>query len=73
MDDADTTFTGDGDGHLRLCHRIHSSRHKGYVQLDVARETGFQLYCLRQYLRISGNQQDVVESEAVHHNLICNK
>ena len=73
MNHADTTFTGNGDSHLRLCHRIHGSRHKGHIQLDVTREAGFQLYCLGQYLRISWNQQDVVECEAVHHDLVCNK
>ena len=73
VNNTDTTFTCNGDGHLRLCHSIHGSRHKRHVQLNVARETGFQLYCLGQYLRISRNQQDVVECKTIHHDFVCNK
>ena len=69
----DTAFTGDGNSHLALRHRIHSGRHERHVQLDVTRKAGFQLYCLGQYFRVGRNQEDVVERQAVHHNLVCNK
>ena len=73
VDDADTAFTGYGNSHLTLGHGVHGGRHKRHVQLDMTREACFQLYCLGQHFRVSGNQQDVVECQAVHHNLVCNK
>ena len=50
MNHTDATLTCNGNGHGRLGNGIHGCRHKGNVQLDVSREAGFQLYCLRQYL-----------------------
>ena len=73
MNDTDTTFTGNGDGHLRLGDGIHRCCHKRDVQLDVPREAGFQLYCLGQYFRISWNQQDIVKCQAVHYDFVINK
>ena len=73
VDDANAALAGNGNGHLALGDGVHGSRHKGHVQVNVARKAGFQLYRLRQHLRIGGNQQDVIESKAVHHNLVCNK
>ena len=69
----DTSLTGNGNSHLTLGNRIHSCRHKRHVQLDVTREMGSQLYHLGQHFRISRNQQDVVECQTVHHNLVVNK
>ena len=70
---ADTAFTGDGNGHCRFRHGIHSSRHKRDVQFYVPRETCFQLYCLGQHFRISGNKQNVVKGESVHHDFVFYK
>ena len=44
------TFAGNGNGHSRLRHRVHSSGHERYVQLNVPRKAGFQLYRFGQYL-----------------------
>ena len=55
VDHTNTTFTGNGDSHLRLRYRVHSGCHERNVQLDVAGEARFQLYCLGQYFRISWN------------------
>ena len=49
VDHADTTLSCDGDGHCRLCYGVHGSRNEWYVQIDVTRELGFQLYCAWQY------------------------
>ena len=49
VDHTDTSFTGNGDSHLRLCDGIHGSCHKRDIQFDIPREAGFQLYCLGQY------------------------
>ena len=70
---SDTSLTGDGNSHLAFGYCIHSCRYKRNVQLNVLRKTGFQLHRFGQHLRISGNQQDVVECQTVHHNLVCNK
>ena len=53
MDYTDTTFTGDGDSHLRLGNGIHRSRYKRHIQFDITRKARFQLYRLGQYFRIS--------------------
>ena len=73
MNHTDSTLTGNGNSHTALGHRIHRGRYKRHVQCDVPRELGFQLYRLGQYFRISGNQEDVIECQTVHHNFICNK
>ena len=73
VNDTDTAFTGNGNGHLALGHGVHGSSNKGHIKLNVTRETGAQLYRLGEHFGISGNEQDVVESETVHHNLVCNK
>ena len=73
VDNTNTTFTGNSNSHPTFRNRIHSCRHKRHVQLDMTRETSLQFYSLRKYLRISGNQQDVVKCQAVHNNLVCNK
>ena len=52
---ADAAFTRNGNRHGRFRHGVHGSRHKRNIQLDVLRETGFQLYRLGQYFRISGD------------------
>jgi len=36
MNHADASFPGNGDGHLRLRHRIHGGRHEGNFKGDVA-------------------------------------
>ena len=46
VDHTDTSFTGNGNCHLRLRYGIHRCRHKGHVQLDMPGEAGFQLYRL---------------------------
>ena len=44
VDDADTTLTGNGNGHFRLRDSIHGGSNERNVQLDVTGEHGFQLY-----------------------------
>ena len=36
VNDTDATFTGNGNGHLRFCNRIHCSRYKRNFQLNVS-------------------------------------
>ena len=48
-----TSLTGNGNGHRRLGHCIHSRCNKRHVQPDIAGKLGFQLYCLGQHFRIS--------------------
>ena len=73
VNDSDATFTGYGYGHGRFRNGVHRRRYERDVQVNVTRELGFQLYRFRQHLRISGYKQDVVKSQTVHHNFICNK
>ena len=39
---ADTTFAGNGDSHFALGHGVHCGSDKRDLQLDVARELGFE-------------------------------
>ena len=45
----DTSLAGNGDGHRRLGHGVHGSRHKRHIELNMARKHGFQLYRLGQH------------------------
>ena len=73
VDYTDTAFAGNGDGHLRLGHRVHGSSDKGDLQVDVAGEFRGKRNFARKHFGVGGNQKDVVEREAVHHNLVSNK
>ena len=49
VDDADTTFAGNGDGHRTFGHRVHGRRHNRHIEGDVARELRFQLHLFGQH------------------------
>ncbi len=38
VNDANTSLTGNGNSHRRLGNRVHSSRHKRYIELNVTGE-----------------------------------
>ena len=70
---SDTAFSCYGNSHLRLGHCVHGSSDEWHVQFNITRELCFQLYRFWQYLRVSRNKQDVIESQAVHYDFVCNK
>src|SRR5690606_10317445 len=63
VDDANAAFLSHGDGQTRLGDRVHGSGQQRNVQFDAAGQAGLQADILGQYLGITGNEQDVVESE----------
>ena len=73
VNDADSAFTGQGDGHRGLRHGIHSGRYNGDVQGNVSGETGVEVYCAGQHLGIRRDEKDIVESEAFHRNSVIYK
>ena len=70
---ADTAFAGNGDGHFALGHGVHCGSDKRDLQLDVARELGFEGNGTGQNFRVRGYKQDVVIGKAVHDNFVGNK
>src|SRR5690606_1823637 len=63
VDDANAAFLSHGDGQTRLGDRVHGSGQQRNVQFDAAGQAGLQADILGQYLGITENEQDVVESE----------
>ena len=63
VDDADAAFLRHGDGQTRLGDGVHGSGQQRDVQFDAAGQAGLQADVLGQYLGVTGDEQDVVESE----------
>ncbi|MCY1413763.1 hypothetical protein D9M71_292000 [compost metagenome] len=63
VDDADAAFLGHGDGEAGFGHGVHRGGHQRDIQFDATGQSGFQAHVLRQDFRITGDQEDVVESE----------
>ena len=73
VDNADTAFTGYGDGHRRLSDGVHSCGDKRNLKFYVARELGTQRNLAGQYCGISWNKQDVIEGDTLHNYLVFNE
>ena len=73
VDNSDTALTSDGDGHLRLGNSVHGSCYERDIQLDISGEPCLQFYRFWQYFRVSRDKQDVVKSQSVHYDFVCNK
>ena len=73
VNDADSAFARQGDGHGRLGDRNHGGRHDGDVEGNVAGETGVEVYHAGEHLRISRDEKDIVECEAFHGNSVIYK
>ena len=69
----DAAFTSDGDRHGGFGHSVHGGCHEGDVQLNVARKVRGERHRAGQDFGISGDKQDVVVSETVHHNFVGNE
>ncbi len=67
---AQTTLPSHGDGHARLGHRVHRRGHHGDVQPHVAGQVGARVHAARDHVRLGGQQQNVVERQAQHRELV---
>ena len=65
VDDADAALSGHGDGHLGLRDGVHARAHDGDVQADAACQAGADVGLPGQHLRPGGQEQHVVESQAI--------
>ncbi|MPN07108.1 hypothetical protein SDC9_154374 [bioreactor metagenome] len=63
VNDADTTFLGDGNGQSRLSHGVHGSGHERQVEGDIARKARGEGCVLGKDLGERWHQQHVVEGE----------
>ena len=71
MNDADAALTGDGDGHAVLGDGIHGGAHQGDVKPDPAGELGMQIDVCGQDVALGGDEQHVVEGEALPGELLA--
>ena len=55
VNDADTSFTGNGNRHRRFGHGIHRGADHGDVQRDIAGELSAQGYFTGQHFAVGGN------------------
>jgi hypothetical protein len=63
VDNPDATFPGYGYGHAGFSDRIHGGANDGNVKSDSSGEPGRNVYFPREDLRLSGNQQYIVEAQ----------
>ena len=61
--DADAAFLREGDRQARLGDGIHRRRHERDVQCDVPGDFGRELHVARQYRRVGGDEQHVIEGQ----------
>ncbi|MPM27334.1 hypothetical protein SDC9_73844 [bioreactor metagenome] len=73
MYDPHTPFTGNSYGHSRFRNGIHSCRHHRDVKRDISGKMGGEIYVSGKNFGITGDQQQIVESQPFHCNFICNK
>jgi len=63
VDDADATFLGHGNGQARFGHGIHRGRQQRDIERQIAGQFGLQGGVDRQDVRISRDEQHVIECE----------
>ena len=68
VNNTNTALTSYSYRHSTLRNGVHSSRNKGNVKTNVSRELCFQLNGPWKHIRVSRNEQHVVERQTVHHN-----
>ncbi len=73
VDNTDAAFTCYGNSQGCLGDGVHSGRHKGYVQRNVAGKSGGKVHFARKHFRISRNKEDIIECQSVHFYSISNK
>ena len=73
MNNADSSFPCQGDGHRRFCHGVHGGGHNGDVEGNIAGEPRVEVYLTGKNLGIGRNEKDIVKSEAFHGNSVIYK
>ena len=63
MNDADAALLRHGDGQAGFRHRVHGGGNQRQIQLDRPGEARAQRYAARHNLRITGQQQHIVEGQ----------
>ena len=61
VDEPEAAFLGQGDGELRLGHRVHGRADERNVQQDPLRQLGPDIHVLGQDIGFRGQQQHVIK------------
>ena len=64
VDDSQTAFTGNGNGHARVGYRIHGGAKHGNIQRNARHQLGRRIHVPGQHAACSGHQQYVVKSKS---------
>ena len=70
MDDADTAFPGNRNGHSGLGHRIHGRTHKRNIEGDLLCESGVQIDICREHIALCGDEKDIIKCKTLLHELL---
>ena len=70
MDDADTTLTGDGNGHAVLGNGIHGGADEGNIQTDLFRQLGVKVHVGGQHITGRRDEQNIIKGEALLQELL---
>ncbi len=65
VEDADAALARHGDGGAALGDRVHRRRQEGDVELETSAKPGLHVDVLRKHVAVGGDEQDVVERQAL--------
>jgi hypothetical protein len=65
MDDAQTAFSGHGDGSTGLRDGVHGGAQERNIEWDVTRQARTDVDVRRQHVAIARSEHDVVERQAL--------
>ena len=77
MNDADSSLLSHRNREARLGHRIHRRADDGDILVDISRQSRLRADVRRNYVRVGGQQQNIVEGERLrdgkmnHSTLTC--
>ena len=70
MNNADTTFAGNGNSHRSFCNGIHTRAHNRNIQFDIARQVRRNVDFLRKHVGFCRNQENVIKCQTSHTKFI---
>ena len=64
---SDTAFTGNGYRQVSLSHGIHGRRDYGGMERNLPGQLRSDVHLAGQHVRVGRNEEDIIESEALHY------
>ena len=71
VNDADTAFTGHGNGHFRFRHRIHAGTHNRNIETDMSCEVRAHVHVPWKNGGMGRNQEHIVKGKPSLAKLVC--